>query len=229
MTGDQSRPGPRGGRAAAAEASGKAPRWHAERAPREHIGERRPAAVVRAVLTCIQRVRPATPTMRAAVIASLLLASSPPTATAAPTATRRVTKARKDAPNLFLVMCDDLDKKLGGEGAIPQVHKLLGEGGADAANYFVSSPKCTPSRAAWLSGRHYHNLRPNGAKVGVSCCPLPLYRPLFFTSTFVCSAHPRCPTCPRLCSAWSEYIQLLRRGCGIPNSAQSGLSDSHLR
>lgn len=78
----------------------------------------------------------------------------------------RVTKSPKGAPNFFLVMCDDLDKKLGGEGAIPQVHKLIGEGGADAANYFVSSPKCTPSRAAWLSGRHYHNLRPHGARVG---------------------------------------------------------------
>jgi len=78
----------------------------------------------------------------------------------------RITKAKKDAPNLFLVMCDDLDKKLGGEGAIPQVKALLGEGGADADNYFVSSPKCTPSRSAWLSGRHYHNLRPHGAKVG---------------------------------------------------------------
>ena len=56
-------------------------------------------------------------------------------------------------------MCDDLDKLLGGENAIPQVKRLLGAAGADASHYFVSSPKCTPSRSAWLSGRHYHNLR----------------------------------------------------------------------
>ena len=43
---------------------------------------------------------------------------------------------------------------------------LYAQGGATAKNYFVSSPKCTPSRSAWLSGRHYHNLRPNGAKTG---------------------------------------------------------------
>eukprot|EP01048_Picozoa_sp_COSAG05_P014417 COSAG05_NODE_1633_length_4368_cov_1.606934_1_plen_224_part_10 len=76
----------------------------------------------------------------------------------APTAAKR--------PNFFLVMCDDMDKLLGGEAAVPQVRKLLAEGGVDAANYFVSSPKCTPSRSAWLSGRHYHNLRPHGAKTG---------------------------------------------------------------
>jgi hypothetical protein len=27
--------------------------------------------------------------------------------------------------------------------------------------------QCTPSRSAWLSGRHYHNLRPNGATSGM--------------------------------------------------------------
>ena len=62
--------------------------------------------------------------------------------------------------------CDDMDIVLGGVNATPQVKHLIGDGGATASNYFVSSPKCTPSRSAWLSGRHYHNLRPNGAKTG---------------------------------------------------------------
>ena len=61
-----------------------------------------------------------------------------------------VAAAAAARPNFVLVMCDDLDKQLGGVGAIPQVAKLLGSGGATADNYFVSSPKCTPSRAAWL-------------------------------------------------------------------------------
>eukprot|EP00937_MAST-01D_sp_MAST-1D-sp2_P007802 g7802.t1 len=63
-------------------------------------------------------------------------------------------------------MCDDLDLKLGSERALPQTQKLLADSGARALNYFVSSPKCTPSRSAWLSGRHYHNLRPHGAMTG---------------------------------------------------------------
>ena len=69
-------------------------------------------------------------------------------------------------PNFLLVMCDDLDLKLGSERALPQTQALLATGGARALNYFVSSPKCTPSRSAWLSGRHYHNLRPHGAMSG---------------------------------------------------------------
>ena len=69
-------------------------------------------------------------------------------------------------PNFLLVMCDDMDLLLGGVQATPQVERLLGGGGATANAYFVSSPKCTPSRSAWLSGRHYHNLRPHGAKSG---------------------------------------------------------------
>ena len=66
----------------------------------------------------------------------------------------------------FGSQCDDMDIVLGGVNATPQVKHLIGDGGATASNYFVSSPKCTPSRSAWLSGRHYHNLRPNGAKTG---------------------------------------------------------------
>ena len=59
-----------------------------------------------------------------------------------------------------------MDIVLGGVTATPQVKSILGDGGATASNYFVSSPKCTPSRSAWLSGRHYHNLRPNGRTTG---------------------------------------------------------------
>jgi arylsulfatase A-like enzyme len=92
------------------------------------------------------------------VTALLLLFFAPGAAAAAAAAAGK--------PNFFLVMCDDMDKVLGGEHAIPQVNRLLAGGGANAANYFVSSPKCTPSRSAWLSGRHYHNLRPHGATTG---------------------------------------------------------------
>ena len=68
--------------------------------------------------------------------------------------------------NVLLVMCDDLDLRLGSEVALPQARALIAEAGAKANNYFVSSPKCTPSRSAWLSGRHYHNLRPGGKMSG---------------------------------------------------------------
>jgi arylsulfatase A-like enzyme len=69
-------------------------------------------------------------------------------------------------PNMVLIMTDDLDVLLGSEIALPQTQRLIAERGARASNYFVSTPVCGPSRAAWLSGRHYHNLRPHGAMIG---------------------------------------------------------------
>ena len=64
---------------------------------------------------------------------------------------RSVTTAVEDMskPNFILVMCDDMDLVLGGVSATPQVKRLLGSKGASGSNYFVSSPKCTPSRSAW--------------------------------------------------------------------------------
>jgi len=69
-------------------------------------------------------------------------------------------------PNLVYILCDDMNELLGDEAIITQTKSLLADQGARAANAFVSSPKCTPSRSAWLSGRYYHNLRPNGATTG---------------------------------------------------------------
>jgi len=69
-------------------------------------------------------------------------------------------------PNFVYVLMDDFWLVGGDSGALPQTTALLGEAGASFSNFFVSSPKCTPSRSSWLSGRYYHNLRPNGATSG---------------------------------------------------------------
>lgn len=66
----------------------------------------------------------------------------------------------KKKPNFVYVLCDDMNELLGDEQVVKQTRKLIADAGARAANAFVSSPKCTPSRSAWLSGRYYHNLRP---------------------------------------------------------------------
>merc|ERR1712110_387866 len=69
-------------------------------------------------------------------------------------------------PNFVYILLDDMSKLLGDEAIIPQTRKLLVDQGANMTNFFVSSPKCTPSRSAWLSGRYYHNIRPNDATSG---------------------------------------------------------------
>ena len=72
----------------------------------------------------------------------------------------RASAAAKKPPNFVYVLCDDMDEKLGDEAIMRQTRALIADAGARASNAFVSSPKCTPSRSAWLSGRYYHNLRP---------------------------------------------------------------------
>jgi arylsulfatase A-like enzyme len=74
--------------------------------------------------------------------------------------------ANAKKPNFVYILCDDMNEVLGDEAIVTQTRTLLADQGARANNAFVSSPKCTPSRSAWLSGRYYHNLRPNGATSG---------------------------------------------------------------
>lgn len=69
-------------------------------------------------------------------------------------------------PNFVYVLLDDMNTVLGDEQIVIQTRTLIADQGARASNAFVSSPKCTPSRSAWLSGRFYHNIRPNGATSG---------------------------------------------------------------
>merc|ERR1719446_1499654 len=76
------------------------------------------------------------------------------------------TFAAPKKPNFVYILLDDMNTVLGDEHIVKQTRALIADKGARASNAFVSSPKCTPSRSAWLSGRYYHNLRPNGATSG---------------------------------------------------------------
>jgi N-acetylglucosamine-6-sulfatase len=69
-------------------------------------------------------------------------------------------------PNFVYVLLDDMNTVLGDEAIVTHTRKLIADQGARASNAFVSSPKCTPSRSAWLTGRHYHNCRPHGKTSG---------------------------------------------------------------
>ena len=70
------------------------------------------------------------------------------------------------APNFVYVLLDDFGLLLGDEAALPQTIARVKHQGASFPNFFVSSPKCTPSRSAWLTGRYYHNVRPLNASTG---------------------------------------------------------------
>ena len=95
----------------------------------------------------------------AALMAVMLVLSLLLTTSAAVAAAPAPAPAKK-RPNFVYVLCDDMNEKLGDEAIIKKTRALLADQGARASNAFVSSPKCTPSRSAWLSGRFYHNLRP---------------------------------------------------------------------
>ena len=68
-------------------------------------------------------------------------------------------KAPVDAPNIALVLCDDLDLQLGGLTPLAKARAVLGGGGATATKWFIHTPVCCPSRAELLTGRYFHNLR----------------------------------------------------------------------
>jgi hypothetical protein len=73
-------------------------------------------------------------------------------------------------PNIVLFLTDDQDQILGGSfppnapnGAtpMPQTKHLMADQGATAANFFIHTPICCPSRSELLSGRYFHNIKTN--------------------------------------------------------------------
>ena len=64
------------------------------------------------------------------------------------------------APNIVVVLADDLDQTLGSAGlALNKTREIIGGNGATAKNWFAHTPICCPSRAEILTGRYFHNLR----------------------------------------------------------------------
>ena len=63
-------------------------------------------------------------------------------------------------PNILMVLTDDEDTVLGGDGpgAMPAGLPRLSQRGATAENWFAHTPVCACSRAEILTGRFFHNL-----------------------------------------------------------------------
>ncbi len=65
------------------------------------------------------------------------------------------------APNLVVLMADDLDEKTFDRalalGLLPAIASSLRDGGMHFRESFVSNPLCCPSRASFLTGRYAHN------------------------------------------------------------------------
>ena len=76
------------------------------------------------------------------------------------------TAAAASRPNIVLVLTDDQDYVLGGLKPLRQATALIAGKGALASNWFAHTPVCCPSRAQFLTGRYFHNLRMPGPSGG---------------------------------------------------------------
>jgi arylsulfatase A-like enzyme len=64
-------------------------------------------------------------------------------------------KAQK-LPNIVVVMSDDQDVPTV-DTAMPRVQKKLGNAGTTLSDFVVTTPKCCPARASYLTGQYGHN------------------------------------------------------------------------
>ncbi len=64
-------------------------------------------------------------------------------------------KAQK-LPNIVVIMTDDQDVP-SVDVAMPKVQKLISGQGTTFSNYVVTTPKCCPARASYLTGQYGHN------------------------------------------------------------------------
>jgi N-acetylglucosamine-6-sulfatase len=98
--------------------------------------------------------------------------------------------AHPAAPNIALVLADDLDLILGGTTPLTRTRRILAEQGGSGENWFVTTPVCCPSRAQLLTGRYFHNLKNQVASEKSGCMHInvtnhpkdPFYSELYFAS-----------------------------------------------
>lgn len=76
----------------------------------------------------------------------------------------------EEKPNVILMMCDDLgwgDTGFNGNKIIKTPHlDRMAEEGAVLSHFYSVGPVCSPTRASFLTGRHYYRLGVWTANVG---------------------------------------------------------------
>ena len=59
----------------------------------------------------------------------------------------------KPRPNVLFILTDDQDLQMDSLSAMPQLNKLLGEGGTTYQRHYCTVSLCCPSRVNLLTGR----------------------------------------------------------------------------
>lgn len=77
----------------------------------------------------------------------------------APIAAAQANLTSVQRPNLVVVLTDDQDYALGGWQPTRNLNRVVASQGSFATNWFAHTPVCCPSRAQFLTGRYFHNLR----------------------------------------------------------------------
>ena len=108
--------------------------------------------------TCVTTSRRARLTLLAWTLAVVLTAVAGCTANPDEVATRgtdQVTPAPKGAPNIVVIMTDDLS--VGEMRYLPRTRHLLGDRGATFTQFAAPQPLCCPARAQFLTGQYAQN------------------------------------------------------------------------
>ncbi len=92
---------------------------------------------------------------RASVVEASGSTSSSVSSSAASFASSSIPEPEEERPNFILLNTDDMDAA--SVQHMPRLRRILGEGGTEFENSFVTNSLCCPSRATLLRGQYTHN------------------------------------------------------------------------